>query len=421
MQYLCIGYLLFQYNEEEKNMKKLLSLAMAAVLALSVAACGSSEAPATTEAPAAAEETAEGAAAETAEGGVLKVGGIGPITGGAAIYGLAVMNAAKLAVDEINEAGGINGVKIEYKFEDDQHDAEKSVNAYNSLKDWGMQVLMGTTTTTPCIAVAEKTAEDGMFEITPSASSVDVIANDNVFQVCFTDPNQGSASAQYIYDNKLAEKVAVIYNSSDVYSSGIRDTFVAKAEELGLEVVADEAFTDDAKTDFTAQLLAAQNGGADLVFLPFYYTEASIVLTQAAAKGYAPTFFGVDGMDGILDVENFDTKLAEGVMLLTPFAADATDDATVSFVTKYEEEYKETPIQFAADAYDAIYVIKAAMEKAGVTPDMSVDEMGTALSEAMTTITVDGLTGAGMTWDASGAVDKAPKAVVIKDGAYAGL
>ena len=314
-----------------------------------------------------------------------------------------------------------NGVKIEYKFEDDQHDAEKSVNAYNSLKDWGMQVLMGTTTTTPCIAVAEKTAEDGMFEITPSASSVDVIANDNVFQVCFTDPNQGSASAQYIYDNKLAEKVAVIYNSSDVYSSGIRDTFVAKAEELGLEVVADEAFTDDAKTDFTAQLLAAQNGGADLVFLPFYYTEASIVLTQAAAKGYAPTFFGVDGMDGILDVENFDTKLAEGVMLLTPFAADATDDATVSFVTKYEEEYKETPIQFAADAYDAIYVIKAAMEKAGVTPDMSVDEMGTALSEAMTTITVDGLTGAGMTWDASGAVDKAPKAVVIKDGAYAGL
>ena len=284
-----------------------------------------------------------------------------------------------------------------------------------------MQVLMGTTTTTPCIAVAEKTAEDGMFEITPSASSVDVIANDNVFQVCFTDPNQGSASAQYIYDNKLAEKVAVIYNSSDVYSSGIRDTFVAKAEELGLEVVADEAFTDDAKTDFTAQLLAAQNGGADLVFLPFYYTEASIVLTQAAAKGYAPTFFGVDGMDGILDVENFDTKLAEGVMLLTPFAADATDDATVSFVTKYEEEYKETPIQFAADAYDAIYVIKAAMEKAGVTPDMSVDEMGTALSEAMTTITVDGLTGAGMTWDASGAVNKAPKAVVIKDGAYAGL
>ena len=391
-------------------MKKMVSLLLTAALAVgTLAGCGS------------AETGDNGDAGSASNGSVYKIGGIGPTTGAAALYGLAVQRGAQIAVDEINEAGGINGVKIEYKFEDDQHDAEKSVNAYNSLKDWGMQALMGTTTTTPCIAVAEKTAEDGMFEITPSASSVDVIANDNVFQVCFTDPNQGSASAQYIYDNKLAEKVAVIYNSSDVYSSGIRDTFVAKAEELGLEVVADEAFTDDAKTDFTAQLLAAQNGGADLVFLPFYYTEASIVLTQAAAKGYAPTFFGVDGMDGILDVENFDTKLAEGVMLLTPFAADATDDATVSFVTKYEEEYKETPIQFAADAYDAIYVIKAAMEKAGVTPDMSVDEMGTALSEAMTTITVDGLTGAGMTWDASGAVNKAPKAVVIKDGAYAGL
>ena len=393
-------------------MKKMVSLLLTAALAVgTLAGCGS------------AETGAKGDAGSASNGSVFKIGGIGPTTGAAALYGLAVQRGAQIAVDEINEAGGINGVKIEYKFEDDQHDAEKSVNAYNSLKDWGMQALMGTTTTTPCIAVAEKTAEDGMFEITPSASSVDVIANDNVFQVCFTDPNQGSASAQYIYDNKLAEKekVAVIYNSSDVYSSGIRDTFVAKAEELGLEVVADEAFTDDAKTDFTAQLLAAQNGGADLVFLPFYYTEASIVLTQAAAKGYAPTFFGVDGMDGILDVENFDTKLAEGVMLLTPFAADATDDATVSFVTKYEEEYKETPIQFAADAYDAIYIIKAAMEKAGVTPDMSVDEMGTALSEAMTTITVDGLTGAGMTWDASGAVNKAPKAVVIKDGAYAGL
>lgn len=393
-------------------MKKMVSLLLTAALAVgTLAGCGSADTGA----------KGDSGSESASNGSVFKIGGIGPTTGAAALYGLAVQRGAQIAVDEINEAGGINGVKIEYKFEDDQHDAEKSVNAYNSLKDWGMQVLMGTTTTTPCIAVAEKTAEDGMFEITPSASSVDVIANDNVFQVCFTDPNQGSASAQYIYDNKLAEKVAVIYNSSDVYSSGIRDTFVAKAEELGLEVVADEAFTDDAKTDFTAQLLAAQNGGADLVFLPFYYTEASIVLTQAAAKGYAPTFFGVDGMDGILDVENFDTKLAEGVMLLTPFAADATDDATVSFVTKYEEEYKETPIQFAADAYDAIYVIKAAMEKAGVTPDMSVDEMGTALSEAMTTITVDGLTGAGMTWDASGAVNKAPKAVVIKDGAYAGL
>ena len=187
------------------------------------------------------------------------------------------------------------------------------------------------------------------------------------------------------------------------------------------EVVADEAYTTDSNTDFSVQLSKIKESGAELLFLPNYYSDNALILQQAADAGLDITVFGVDGMDGILDVENFDTKLAEGVMLLTPFAADATDDATVSFVTKYEEEYKETPIQFAADAYDAIYIIKAAMEKAGVTPDMSVDEMGTALSEAMTTITVDGLTGAGMTWDASGAVNKAPKAVVIKDGAYAGL
>lgn len=394
-------------------MKKTVSLLLTAALAVgTLAGCGSADTTA----------KSDSSTTSSAENGtVFKIGGIGPTTGGAALYGLAVQRGAQIAVDEINEAGGINGVKIEFKFEDDQHDAEKSVNAYNSLKDWGMQALMGTVTTTPCIAVAEKTAEDGMFEITPSASSAEVIENDNVFQVCFTDPNQGSASAQYISDNNMAKKVAIIYNSSDVYSSGIRDTFVEKAEELGLEIVADEAFTDDAKTDFTAQLLAAQQGEADLVFLPFYYTEASIVLTQAASMNFAPTFFGVDGMDGILDVENFDTALAEGVDLLTPFAADATDDATVSFVTKYKEQYNETPIQFAADAYDGIYVIKAAIEAAGATPDMSVQDMGTALTEVMPTISVDGLTGAGMTWDASGAVNKDPKAVVIKDGAYVGL
>ena len=284
-----------------------------------------------------------------------------------------------------------------------------------------MQVLMGTVTTTPCVAVVDKTAQDGMFQLTPSASSTDVIVNDNVFQACFTDPNQGTASAQYIAENKLATKVAVIYDSSDVYSSGIEATFVEEAANQGLEVVADEAFTADSKTDFSTQLQKAQSAGAELVFLPIYYTEASIILTQANSMGYEPTFFGVDGMDGILGVENFDTSLAEGVMLLTPFAADAQDEATQSFVAKYQEAYGEVPNQFAADAYDAIYIIKAAMEEAGVTPDMSVEDMGAALTDAMTKITVDGLTGEGMTWDASGAVNKAPKAVVIKDGAYTAM
>ena len=349
------------------------------------------------------------------------IGGIGPVTGDAAIYGTAVMNGAQIAVDEINAAGGINGYQIAYKFEDDQHDAEKSVNAYNSLKDWGMQMLMGTVTTTPCVAVVEKTAEDGMYELTPSASSTDVIDNDNVFQVCFTDPNQGTASAQYIGENKLAAKVAVIYDSSDVYSSGIEANFVKEAQNQGLEVVAEEAFTADSKTDFSTQLQKAQSAGAELVFLPIYYTEASIILTQADSMGYAPTFFGCDGLDGLLGVENFNTELAEGVMLLTPFAADADDEKTQSFVTKYKEAYGDTPNQFAADAYDAIYIIKAAAEQAGVTPDMSVADIGSALEAAMAEISVDGLTGDSMTWQATGEVSKAPKAVVIKDGAYSAM
>ena len=388
--------------------KKLLSVLLVAALAVSsFVGCGST----------AAESSEAGASGEAA----FKIGAIGPTTGGAALYGQAVMNGAQLAVDEINAAGGINGYQIEYKFEDDQHDAEKSVNAYNSLKDWGMQILMGTVTTTPCIAVADKTAEDGMFELTPSASSTDVILNDNVFQVCFTDPNQGTASAQYIAENKLGTKIGIIYDSSDVYSSGIEATFVKEAEAQNLEVVAIEAFTADSKTDFSTQLQKCQSEGADLLFLPFYYQEASIVLNQANQMGYAPTFFGVDGMDGILSVENFDTTLAEGVMLLTPFAADAKDDATQAFVEKYVAQFGETPSQFAADAYDAIYIIKAVIEAQDLTPDMSVQDLGTAMSEGMTTISVDGLTGEAMTWSADGAVSKAPKAMVIKDGAYAAM
>lgn len=381
------------------KMKKILSVALVATMTAAMAAgCGSSE---------------------TASADTYKLGGIGPLTGAAAIYGNNAMNGAQIAVDEINEAGGINGHQIEFKKEDDTHDAEKSVNAYNTLKDWGMQALVGCVTTTPCIAVADKTAEDGMFQITPSASSTDVITNDNVFQVCFTDPNQGVASAQYIAMNNLATKAAIIYDSSDVYSSGIEATFVSEAANQGIEIVATEAFTADSKTDFSTQLQKAQSAGAELVFLPIYYQEASIILKQAHDMEYSPIFFGVDGMDGILTVENFDTSLAEGVYLLTPFAADE-NDRTKAFVATYESLYGETPNQFAADAYDAVYAIKTAIEASGATPDMSAADMGAALIPQMTQISVDGITGE-MTWDASGAVSKTPKAVIIKDGAYTAL
>lgn len=350
------------------------------------------------------------------------IGGIGPTTGATAIYGTAVKNGAQIAVDEINAAGGINGKQIEYRFEDDQNDAEKAVNAYNTLKDWGMQMLVGTTTTAPCIAVAGKTASDNVFQITPSASSPDVLSsgNGNVFQVCFTDPNQGVASAQYIAENKLATKIGIIYDSSDVYSSGIEEKFEAEAKTQGLNIVSKAAFTADSKTDFGTQLQKAKDAGADLLFLPIYYQEASIILKQADTMGYKPKFFGVDGMDGILTVENFDTKLAEDVMLLTPFAADAKDKTVQNFVKTYKEKYKDTPNQFAADSYDAVYALKAAIEESKATTDMSVSDMCDALKGAMTKIKMQGLTGGkdGLTWNESGEVTKSPKAVIIKNGAY---
>ena len=353
-----------------------------------------------------------------ADGDAFKVGGIGPVTGGAAVYGQAVKNATERAVNEINALGG---VQFEFQFEDDEHDAEKSVNAYNSLKDWGMQMLLGTVTSAPCIAVAAETANDNMFQLTPSGSAVECVQNPNAFRVCFSDPNQGTASAQYIGENKIATKIGVIYDSSDVYSSGIYEKFAAEAANQGLEIVSAEAFTADSKTDFTVQLQKAKDAGAELVFLPIYYTEASLILTQANGMGFAPMFFGCDGLDGLLNVEGFDTSLAEGVMLLTPFAADADDELTQKFVAAYKEAYGDTPNQFAADAYDGMYAIKAAIEKSGVTPDMSASDICDAMEVAMTEISIDGLTGEGMTWTADGEPNKAPKAVKITDGAYAAM
>ncbi len=404
-------------------MKRFMSIAMASAMVMTLfAGCGStaSEGTDAADTDTTAAESTE-AAGESAAGGVFKIGGIGPTTGGAAVYGTAVQNAAQLAVDEINAAGGIGGYQIEFKFEDDENDPEKSVNAYNTLKDWNMQILMGTVTSGCCVAVVEKTSADNMFQLTPSGSSIEAIKYDNAFRVCFSDPNQGMASAKYIGENAVATKVAVIYDSSDIYSSGIYQKFVSEAASQSFEIVSAEAFTADSKTDFSVQLQKAKDSGAELVFLPIYYTEASLILSQAATMNYAPTFFGCDGLDGILDVENFDTSLAEGVMLLTPFAADAEDELTQNFVAAFKEKFGDTPNQFAADAYDAIYAIKAAAEKAGLTPDMDASAICDAMKTAMTQITLDGLTGVGMTWDASGEPNKAPKAVKIENGVYVAM
>ncbi len=387
--------------------KRVMSAAVAASLALTLCACG-------------------GGAKSSS--GAIKIGGSGPLTGPAAVYGNAVKNAAEIAVEEVNAKGGL---QFELDFEDDAHDAEKAVSAYGVLKDWGMQVSLATVTSAPGAAVAPMYRDDHIFGITPSGSSLAIIYEDpdnatnpygNVYQMCFTDPNQGVASADYLAEHPdLGTSIAVIYKNDDNYSSGIFTKFKSEAGVKGLNIVYEGTFDDSNASDFTVQLKKAQDAGADLVFLPIYYDPASLILTQANQMGYAPTFFGVDGMDGILTLEGFDTSLAEGVYLLTPFSADATDDLTKNFTAKYKEKFGDVPNQFAADAYDCIYAIAQACEAAGVTADMKSNEVCDAMVKQFSSMTFNGLTGQNVKWSTSGEVSKSPKAVVIKNGVYVGV
>ena len=390
----------------KKFWKKALVVAMSAGMAVSLAACGG------------------GGAAKGGDGSI-KIGGSGPLTGPAAVYGNAVKNAAEMAVEEVNAKGG---VQFSLQFEDDKHDAEEAATAYGTLKDGGMQISLATVTSAPGAAVSPLYQEDQTFAITPSGSSPSVIYADgeaqtgaygNVFQMCFSDPNQGSGSASYIAAHPdLGSKIAVIYKNDDPYSKGIFDTFKAQAAADGLEIVYEGTFKGD-ESDFSVQVGDAQSAGADLLFLPIYYTPASQILTQANKVGYAPTFFGVDGMDGILDLEGFDTKLAEGVYLLTPFVANADDEQTKTFVENYKAKYNgEVPNQFAADAYDCIYAMAQACEAAGITSDMSNADICAKMVEQFTSMTFNGLTGSDMTWNENGEVTKAPKAMIIQNGEY---
>ena len=388
--------------------KKFMCMLMAAAMTLSMAACGSKSDDTNTDDNA-------GGASDGVQ--TFTVGTSGPLTGDNAIYGMAVKQGVELAVNEINASDST--IKFEFLSQDDEADGEKAVNAYNNMMDNGMQVLVGPTTTGASIAVADACYTDRTFMLTPSASSTDVTAGkDNVFQVCFTDPNQGVGAADYMAENFADAKIAVIYRNDDAYSQGIRDAFVKEAGDKGLSIVYQGTFTLDTSSNFSVQLAAAQTAGADLVFLPIYYQPASVILSQAKAMSYEPTFFGVDGMDGILTMPGFDASLAEGVMLLTPFSVNSEDAATQSFVKTYTEKYGVEPNQFAADAYDGVYIVKQALEAAGCTADMSNEEICDALVSAMTSLKFTGLTGTDMSWNAEGQVSKAPTAYVVKDGQY---
>ena len=393
---------------------RILSLALAGALSFSMlAGCGGGTESGSANTPAGGNETTSGNTE-----GTIQIGGIGPLTGSAAVYGLATKQGAEIAIEEINALGGL---QFSLNAQDDEGDIEKAVNAYGKLKDDGAKIIYGCTTTNPCVAVAAETYNDRYFQLTPSASSTDVTAGkDNVFQVCFTDPNQGITAANYIKDNNLGTKIAVIYNNGDAYSTGIYNAFQTTADDIGLEVVTVQTFPDDTNTDFNVQLSAAKDAGADLVFMPIYYTPASLILSQAKSMGYEPTFFGCDGMDGILDLEGFDKSLAEGLMLMTPFNAWGEDERTKTFVSEYEAAYGGIPNQFAADGYDCMYAIYEACTAAGVTADMSAEEICEALIAQFTSsdFSVDGLTGTGMTWSANGEVSKAPVVVKVEGGVY---
>lgn len=386
-------------------MKKFLTLMLVVVMLLTVfTGCGK-------KADDAANDNSESAA------NTVVIGGSGPLTGDYATYGVSVKNGAELAVNEINAAGGVNGVMLKLEFEDDEAGAEEAVSAYNTLMDNGMDVSLGATTSGSCIAVTEEVKKDGLLMLTPSGSQLECTQYDNCFRVCFQDPEQGLYSAKFIADNSLATNVAILYDKSNDYSVGIHDSFMTKAAEVGLNVVTEQAFTDQSNTDFSVQLQAVKDSGAELLFLPLYAQECAYILTQAADIDLDVIFFGVDGMDGILEKIGADNiALTEDVMLLTPFAADSETEPTKSFTAAYKAAYNMTPDQFAADSYDAVYAIKAAMEHAEAY-DPDADDFNEKLIAAMTEIEITGTTGT-MTWDAEGEPSKEATAVIIKDGAY---
>ena len=391
-------------------MKKLLTILIAVMCLFTLAGCnngGSSD---------------NGGSSNAGDGTVtIKLGLSGPLSGDAKVYGEAVRNAAQIAVDEINNSAST--IKFDFKMADDEASPEKADTAYAELYDWGMQASLYTVTSGAGAAVAANYDEDKIFALTPSGSSTALVYSDTKnyegnFQMCFTDPNQGVAAADYIADHFGDKNIAIIYKSDDVYSAGVYEKFVDQAKNKGLQVVYSGAFTDDSSTDFSTLLTASKDSNANLVLLPIYYQPAATILKQAADMSYAPTFFGVDGMDGILTLEGFDTSLAEGLYLLTPFAADASDQLTKDFVKSYQDKHGETPNQFAADAYDCVYAIHQALRDINVTADYNFDNLYADLISQFTSMTFNGVTGENMTWAANGEVSKAPKAVVITNGVY---
>ncbi|MBE5971215.1 MAG: amino acid ABC transporter substrate-binding protein [Lachnoclostridium sp.] len=386
-----------------KKMKKLALLLAAALCVTSLSGCGSSQ---------------NGYTANNKE---YVIGNSGPLTGGAAMYGQAVANAAQMAVEEINAAGGLNGIKFKYVATDDMHDATKVSTNYSSLLEGGMQVSLGTVTTAPGLEFKNLSAEDNVFFLTPSASGDDIPTNPNGFQMCFADGNQGKVAAEFVNANFAGETIGVMYKSDEAYSKGIYDQFKANLDAS--VTVIETSFSDANSTDFSTQIDTLKE--CEFIFMPTYYTPASLFMTQA--KDTIPAnavYYGCDGFDGIDNIEGFDiTTIPQAVTMLSHFNSKATDGAAKEFIDKYVEKYGAGTLnQFGAAAYDCIYAIYGAMEKAiaegkKIPVTIGASELCEILKAQFTggyTLT-NAVTGDSISWDSTGYVNKTAIQYVIKD------
>ncbi len=370
-----------------KNLKKVIAVLLAVVIvATCFAACGKKEDK------------------------VYFIGATGPLTGPNQSYGNSVNNGAMLAVEEINAAGGLNGVKFKFEMKDDKSSDVEAATGYDALFDAGMQISLGSVTSGSCEAFAKRAAEDNLFFITPSASQESIITDrPNAFRVCFGDPDQGILAAQ-----KLAAeygKIGCIYDTSDTYSSGIYAAFETEMKKLN-KAYEVRTFDADTKTDFSASVEALKD--CEVIFLPIYYTEASLVARACVDKGLNNiVLFGCDGLDGV--AAQIDKSVTNKISYITPFDVNSTDEKTANFVKAYEAKYGVKPDQFAADGYDAVYVIFETMKAAGVNDvNISASDLCNLVVKE---ITAEGFTYAGVTgtmkWDASGACTKVPVIVEI--------
>lgn len=344
------------------------------------------------------------------------IGCTGPLTGDAASYGNSVQKGAQLAIKEINANGGLNGVNFSFEMVDDEASGDKVTAAYNTLISKGMIVAIGSVTSGSCLTFASQSKEDNLFFITPSASADDAIANTNGYRICFGDPDQGMYAAKALVASY--QKIGVIYNIDDAYSTGLLKGFEDEMSAQSKTNYVKKSFSDNTKTTFATQITELKSAGCDVIFLPIYYQEASLIIAEAGKQNFDVDFFGCDGMDGIVKHVAENASLSEqikGLKYLAPIDVNSTDEKVKGFVDAYKAEYNgEVPDQFAADAYDAVYVIYEAMKKANIDdPNMDPSDLCNKLTAILQgDFTFVGVTGT-MTWNETGAAVKKPVTITI--------